>query len=419
MISRNNFLQILLLIIGAVTLVNCAPAVPCNFGGAARLRRDATTNICGTGGGGTPTCSSTLKPVQVLLSADSKGNILEYGIDSKTGALTLMCNTATAAVGPIAVSNNAFVYVLAQGTGTGPAQIFEFVITHGNSGALTPVTGSPFVLSEALTGNASLVADPLGRFLFVTNNTGNDVHVLTIGQTGALTEASGSPFPVSHPDFIAINPAGSFAFVPDSTDGNIFIFSLGASGNLTSTAASPLVIGIGNNAPRFALVHPNGNFLLTANELTLSSFAIDPNPANGGALTQVSGSPFSPAVAGDSQVAPMALTLDASGKFLYVTPLGTTNGGMIGFLSENIVGFAFDTTAGGLTPLPMSPFISTSTLDIVANPLLQQVFVVTSSTTTVMYDVAPIDSSGNLTLPTTGLTVTADAAVQPVVVNVN
>ena len=412
-------MQILLLVTGAVTLVNCAPAVPCPIGGstAARLRRDATTNICG--GGGTPTCSSTLKPVQVLLSADSKGNILEYGIDSKTGALTLMCNTATAAVGPIAVSKNAFVYVLDQGTGTSPAQIFEFVIAHGNSGALTAVTGSPFTLPEAITGNASLVADPLGRFMFVTNIAGNDVHVLTIGQTGALKEATGSPFSVSHPDSIAINPAGSLAFVTDSTDGDIFIFALGTNGSLTSTVASPLVIGIGNNAPQFALVHPNGSFLLTANKLTLSSFAIDPNPANGGALTQVGGSPFSPGAAGDAQVAPMALTLDATGKFLYVTPLGTTNGGMAGFTSENIVGFAFDTTAGGLTSLPMSPFMSTSTLDIVANPLLQQVFVVTSPTTTVMYDVAPIDASGNLTLPTTGLTVTADATVRPVVVNVN
>jgi hypothetical protein len=35
----------------------------------------------------------------------------------------------------------------------------------------------------------------------------------------------------------------------------------------------------------------------------------------------------------------------------------------------------------------------------------------------VLFDVAPIDASGNLTLPTTGLTVTA--VVHPVVVNIN
>jgi 6-phosphogluconolactonase (cycloisomerase 2 family) len=418
MISRNNLLPTLLLVIGAVTLVNCAPAVPCNVAGsgAARLRPNTTTNICGSGGGGgTPTCSSTLKPVQVLLSADSKGNILEYGIDSKTGALTLMCNTATAALGPIAVANNTFVYVLDRGTGQSPAQIFGFLIAHGNSGALAAITGSPFTLSEALPRNASLVADPLGRFMFVTNGSGSDVHVLTIGQSGALTEATNSPVAVPNPDFIAINPAGTFAFVPDSTDGDIFIFSLNANGTLTATSASPFIIGIGNNAPHFAVVHPNGNFLLTANQVTLSSFSID----SSGALTQVGGSPFSPGGAGDAQVAPLAVTLDMSGKFLYVTPVGTTNGSIPGFTSENIVGFAFDPTAGGLTPVPMSPFVSTSTLDLVANPLLEQMFFVTSNATTVLFDVAPIDASGDLTLPTTGLAVTASKFVHPIVVNIN
>jgi 6-phosphogluconolactonase (cycloisomerase 2 family) len=422
MISRNNFLPTLLLVIAAVTLVNCAPAVPCNVvgsgGGAARLRRDTTTNICGNGGGGgTPTCSMTLKPVQVLLSVDGTGNIKEYGIDSTTGALTLMCNTATAALGPIVAANNTFVYVLDQAKGLSPARIFEFLIAHGNSGALAAVTGSPFTLSETITGNLSLVADPLGRFIFVTNQANNDVHVLTIGQSGALTEATNSPFVVSNPDFIAINPAGNLAYVPDSTDGDIFIFSLDANGQLTNNPASgsPFIIGMGNNAPHFALVHPNGNFLLTANELTLGSFSI--NSSNAGALTQVGGSPFSPGGAGDAQVAPLDFALDMSGKFLYVTPLGTVNGGIPGFTSENIVAFAFDPTAGGMTPVPMSPFISTSTLDIVANPLLEQMFVVTSNTSSILFGVAPIDASGNLTLPTTSLAVTS--VVHPVVVNIN
>jgi hypothetical protein len=164
-------------------------------------------------------------------------------------------------------------------------------------------------------------------------------------------------------------------------------------------------------------VHPNGNFLLTANQVTLSSFSID--NTNAGALTQVGGSPFSPGGAGDAQVAPLAVTLDMSGKFLYVTPVGTTNVSIPGFTSENIVGFAFDPTAGGLTPVPMSPFVSTSTLDLVANPLLEQMFFVTSNATTVLFDVAPIDASGDLTLPTTGLAVTASKFVHPIVVNIN
>ena len=176
------------------------------------------------------------------------------------------------------------------------------------------MTGSPFQLSEAITGNGTIVADPLNRFMFVTNNSGNDVHVLNIGQSGALTEATNSPFAVSAPDFIAINPAGALAYVPDSTDGDIFIFSVGANGSLTSTVASPLIVGIGNNSPHFALVHPNGNFLYTANLQTIGAYSIDPIPANGGALTQLGGSPYTPAIAGDGQVAPLVLVLDNSGQ---------------------------------------------------------------------------------------------------------
>lgn len=427
MITKAKFFQVLLLVIGAATLVSCSPAVPCNIvgnrGGAASRLRPAATGICGTGGGGgTPTCSSTLKPAQVLISLDPKGNMLEYGIDSTTGALTLMCNTATAAFGPIAVSNNIFVYVL--DTSVTPAQVFGFIIAHGNSGALATITGSPFKLSEGIPGAASIVADPLGRFIFVTNNSANlvpsatDVHVLTIGQSGALTEAATSPTVVSTPDFIAINPAGTLAYVPDSTDGDIFIFSLDVNGKLTPTVASPVIIGIGNNSPHFTLVHPNGKFLFTANKITLSSFSIDQNPVNGGALTQLGGSPYSPAGAGDGQVAPLLVVLDMSGKFLYVVPEGTFNGGIPGFTSENIIGYAVDTTLGGLTPIPNSPFHSTSTLDIVANPLLAQMIVATSNTTTTnIFEVAPIDTFGNLTLPTTGLAVTAD--IHPVVVNIN
>jgi hypothetical protein len=197
----------------------------------------------------------------------------------------------------------------------------------------------------------------------------------------------------------------------------MFIFSLDANGQLTNNPASgsPVIIGMGNNAPHFALVHPNGKFLLTANQVTLSSFSID--STNAGALTQVGGSPFSPGNAGDSQVAPLTLTLDESGNFLYVTPLGTVNGGIPGFLSENIVAFVFDPNAGGMTPVPMSPFVSTSTLDLIANPLLEQLFVVSSNSSSILFGVAPIDASGNLTLPTTSLAVTS--VVHPVVVNIN
>jgi hypothetical protein len=247
--------------------------------------------------------------------------------------------------------------------------------------------------------------------MFVTNTTGNDVHVLVIGQNGALSEAANSPFLVSNPDHIASEQ--SFAWVPDSTDGDIFIFSLDNNGQLVPTAASPLVIGTGNNSPHFAFA--NGPILITANQASLSTFLIDQNPANGGALTPGPGSPFSSALAGDPQVAPLTFTTDFTGKFLYVTPAGAA-GGIPGFQSDNIIGFAFDAIGGGLTPLANSPFVSTSTLDILRNQTLPLMYVITSNTNSILIDSASVDQTGNLTLPATGLAVTA--VVDPVTADV-
>ncbi len=421
MITKAKILQSLLLVLAAASLVNCSPAVPCNIignggggtGNARLMRASSATNICGTGGGGGGgTCSSTLTPSQVMLSVGSDGKILEYGLDAITGVPALMCNTATAAQGPlVATPNNNFVYVLDATSGT---QIFGFQIAHAKSGALATITGSPFQLSTAVV-NSSIAMDPLGRFIFVTDQGNNAVHVLAIGQSGALTEVTGSPFLVSSPTFVAVTPSGAFAYVTDQVDGDIFIFSLAPNGTLTEeTGASPFIVPDPNDSPGFALVHPTGNFLLTANLESTSSFTIDPN--NGGALTQVGGSPFLPANAGDGQVAPLAIVLDATSKFLYVVPRGISDDTLPAFQSENIIGYMVDTTGGGLTPLPNSPFLLSSTLDIIANPLLQQMIVATSNTTSVLFDVAPIDANGNLTIPTSGLAVTA--TIHPVVVNI-
>jgi 6-phosphogluconolactonase (cycloisomerase 2 family) len=423
MISRNNLLPTLLLVIAAVTLVNCAPAVPCNVvgsgGGAARLHRFSASDICGNsggGGGGTPTCSMTAKPTQVMLSVDITGAVVEYGIDSTTGALTLLCNTAPAAFGQVAASANNFLYVLDTTTNPQQPQIFAFIIAHNLSGALGAVTGSPFKLSDPILGASSIVADPLGRFMFVTNHDNNDVHVLTIASSGALSEATNSPFTISFPDHIAITPSGAFAYVPDSHDGDIFILSLSSTGQLVNTPVSPLIIPNFEDVASFAIVHPNGNFLLTADLSSVASYAIDATVSGQGGLTLVGGLAASTSAA---QVQPLSIALDGTGKFLYVTPnfLNAVNGNN----SPNIVGFAVDTVGGGLTSLPNSPFISTATLDVLPNPMGTEAYVfselgLTTQTPTINIFTAPIDVMGNLTIPSTSVTTKINGP--PVIVNI-
>ena len=63
---------------------------------------------------------------------------------------------------------------------------------NGVTGALTPITGSPF----AAGGRPfSVAVDPTGKFAYVANNGSSNVSGYTInGLTGALTPITGSPF---------------------------------------------------------------------------------------------------------------------------------------------------------------------------------------------------------------------------------
>jgi 6-phosphogluconolactonase (cycloisomerase 2 family) len=72
------------------------------------------------------------------------------------------------------------------------------------------MSGSPFA-----TGSdpSSVVLDPAGNFLFVTNTAANTISAYSVNKsTGALTAVSGSPFASggTGPVSANIDPSGSF-----------------------------------------------------------------------------------------------------------------------------------------------------------------------------------------------------------------
>jgi len=74
-------------------------------------------------------------------------------------------------------------------------------------GALTSITGSPFATpgKEAF----SVAVDPSGKFVYLANESSNDVSGYTIiPTTGALTAMSGSPFAAGRfPQFVTVSRA--------------------------------------------------------------------------------------------------------------------------------------------------------------------------------------------------------------------
>jgi 6-phosphogluconolactonase (cycloisomerase 2 family) len=369
-------LQIIAILIAALTLVNCAQK-PCVFGsnGAAterqplfRAPKAATTDVCptntggggGGGGGGNGTCSSTLTPNEVLFSLTSAGSVQSLAVSTGLTPLALMCTTVAAPGVEIAVSANKFLYVL---NGT-TKKINGFVIGHVKPVTLAPIPNQPFSISATFGTFFEMRPDPLGRFLFITDSSVGKVHVFLIDQgTGALTEALNSPFTAASALFTAVTPSGQFVYVTDPNDGLIFIFTIDAGGQLTATLNSPFVVPsrLTADSPIDIAMHSSGKFLITSNFISVASYVID---QTSGDLSEAPGSPYS--TGGTIAVQPQFLAIDGTNSFVYVT--GRSN--------QGIIGYSIDQLSGTLTLISTNSFGSTTNADaIVADPAAAQVFV--------------------------------------------
>lgn len=185
---------------------------------------------------------------------DSAGNISAFSVNVNTGALTPVPGSpfATGAAGsfpgPAAMVDrefgNNFLYVALAGTANANNEIAAFVID-GNTGALTPVPGSPFT-----TGKDPLymTLDGPGNFLYTSNIQDNTISAFSFDNTGALIPVPGSPFPGGGSSVGGMSAYSGFLYVADSQGNAIRGFvvddtSTTSTGALTAMAGSPLNAG--------------------------------------------------------------------------------------------------------------------------------------------------------------------------------
>ena len=92
---------------------------------------------------------------------------------------------------------------------------------------------------EATLSNVAV--SPNGSFLYVSNRGLNSISAYTIGGTGALTPITGSPFQAgTNPSAITVSPDGSFLYVSNQSSNNVSAYTITVgTGVLASIAGSP------------------------------------------------------------------------------------------------------------------------------------------------------------------------------------
>lgn len=220
------------------------------------------------------------------------------------------------------------------GGGTGSVSGFN---VDAATGALTALAGSP--AAGNLQCPEFMAVDPAQKFLFVPDESSDEIHSYAIGADGVLTEAAAGP--VAQCSFqLAVDPSSKFVIAPDYCTGDIDVYSIGSDGSLTAVTGSPFS-KISSNQPESALVDPTGNwvYVVDANDGPgdISAFSL----SAAGALTEISGSPFA---TGDN---PYSIAGTPDGKFIYVNDLSGTN---------QIDAFSANSTTGALTALSTPTF---------------------------------------------------------------
>ena len=299
----------------------------------------------------TPTTSPSPTPTPIPVGATSRFifgiSVFESGFGYQAGQIS------NGVVTPIADFNDAglgqnivpqliadpkgrFLYALNVGASSfgitlGPPGIAEMQI-NSQTGALTRVPGSPLVFTTPTPTphDGMLAIDLSGRFLYQPSAGVFDIY--SIDQSSGLLSKTSSSVVPSLGLFMAISPDGRFLF----NAGNQLVEALSIGSNGDLTLAQPPIL-TGGSAMGFdgqLTVTSDSKFLFIMNQGSMSIFNISLT----GTLTPVIGSPFAmDAGASGFSVAP-------DGRHLYVAFQSASG--------NSVKGFTFDPTANTLTPIP-------------------------------------------------------------------
>ena len=281
------------------------------------------------------------------------------------------------------------------------------------TGAFTPTTPATIATSYAYpqTEAEQMVVDPLGRFAYVANLVSNASDLSTISMytinstTGVLTPTAPATVPTGwFPQEIAIDPLGRFVYTANSDDSTVSMFTVNqTTGVLTPTTpatVSTMIPGELLSDPGFLTVNPTGKYLYVTASLSdgAAVFMYTINQTTG-FLT-----PNSPATVFTGGI-PFQVVVAPNGKFAYVM----NNFNFVGS-PDGVFQFTVNSTTGVLTPNnPAAVGTGSEPTGIAVDPTTRFAYVVNRHDNTVsMYTIDP--NTGNLTLNSTASNPTATIA---------
>jgi 6-phosphogluconolactonase len=181
-----------------------------------------------------------------------------------------------------------------------------------SSGAITPI-GSTVIGAGAASSTgynsgilaSSIVAAPLGNFIYVTDRSGNQIIAYSLAAgipsaTGLLPTAT-----QSQPTAVTIDPRGKFLYVANYNASSVQSFAITNTGALSATAGSSgASVSTGTGPNCVTIENALGIYLYTSNFLDNTVTGLQLNSATG-ELVKVRNTPF-PASAGPSCAAAVA-----------------------------------------------------------------------------------------------------------------
>ena len=245
---------ILLLVITMMSLAGCGGHYFCSNG--ATFGSSCTSSGSGLGGGGTGGGGGGgggTAPTAFAFAVDQGGTMDGYALSTTAGTFAAVSGFSAPTIPAsdpgvgMVVAQEKFVYTVFELQGA----IYGWSM-NSTTGALTALSGFPMTLAL----NAPIVAynkyniatNPTGTLLFVSDTGANQIFVYQIGSTGALTPVTGSPFPTTiEPGNLATDGLGKYLYVTEAVGGHsgavIDAYSIGSTapnvGVLTAVPGNP------------------------------------------------------------------------------------------------------------------------------------------------------------------------------------